>query len=339
MNSKALLLLISIVFLLTPFKILAQKCEELECDLIYDKCKVETELEVDYKECVRVHKELFAGICDKKSKDYSECMKRGQKNAEELCSEKLKENLRICDDIYKTCKEMEKKQCKKPTADKFPKTLNVTISRTCYWETNGSNIPTTNSDSYNIQGVVELKERRGAFIRYESKNLNVTYQFKSIGIMKNPSDKCYGKIVHKITGEGNTSADFILDIYIGEAAKFIEDVRKGKILTQKDLKQSDTKGVYDFIGNFAGSLLLESADESTGCTLTPRGQSPLPEVFVGVNQPLFSTEMVGMLKSSEVSNCEGKGYFKWSFSRGLGPLVQIFKKYGIPVKLINYTQD
>lgn len=259
------------------------------------------EAELEYQRCVNSKLLTFdkypdySKYCDPKSYNKAKCsefLKQATEKAKEECLDEYKENREkfakkeeyFCYGIYNTCKEMEKEQCKKPTADKFPKTLNVTISRTCYWETNDSNIPTINSDSYNIQGVVELKD-------------------------------------------------------IGESAKFVEGIRKGMIPTPKDLEQSGSKGIYDFIGGFAGSLLYQYADEQTGCKLVTMDTPPLPGFFVVGNQPLFSTQMFGKLKASEVGECEGEGYFVWNFSGGLGPMVRISEKYEIPVRLINFPQD
>lgn len=340
MSKKFLLLLISIIFFLMPFKALAQKCEELDCNSIYRECIEETKRSFNYRQCVEAHKGFLRWECKKDDIDYDKCIENAEITAIEVCTKELEERLKICSGILETCNQMKKENCKKITADKFPETLNVNISRTCYWERNGSNIPVKTTDNYTIEGVVKLKKRSGDIIRYESKNLNVSYKYKEIGIMQHRSDPCYGKIVHKVTGEGNASAKLILDIYIGEAAKFVKNIRKGEIPTPARPKQFSFKGVYDFSGIIeGGTLLIEGADEDTGCTLTPQGRVPLPEGFTIVDQPLFSTQMIGMLKSSEVSNCEGEGYFKWSFSQGLVPLVQIFKKYGISVRLINYTQD
>lgn len=169
-----------------------------------------------------------------------------------LCRKEMRKDytggMDFCWEVYNECL----KKREKPLSKNFPKKITVTISGNCNWDLPDVNIQEKGHMRYNIQGVLSLKERKADFLRYEAHNLSVYYSYNEIGISVNKSDRCYKRVVTRSTGEGNTSAEMILDIFLGEDYAKVMPGIKGDF--------------YSVIAQSAGDLLLETIENS--CELT-----------------------------------------------------------------------
>lgn len=243
---------------------------------------------------------LWGGVCALHghkvgSSKWYDCVDNETKNCKNIAHNDYRMGTDFCWESYNYCKEKREK----PSAKKFPEKLTVIISANCQWETGANtNIHDYNSYSYSVQGVVKVKERKKDFLRYESKTLNVVYNYKSIGLMKHRNDKCYGKIVKKGSGNDNSFANFILDIYLGEKWRKLPLVGEDS---------------YSLFVNFGGNVLLEGIENT--CELTSKKDSVMPFGFTTIpNQNLFSTAMAGIKKAGEPGfPCPGNGYVIWQF--------------------------
>ncbi len=130
---------------------------------------------------------------------------------------------------------------------KFKETIPISISIRSNWDYQLGNIRNVGSYSLTVSGNAKLIEEDGEFLRYAPENLTVNYKLEDRGIMMNPDDECYGKVIESVKTSGNTSVNedrFLLDIFLGELGKFSAMQWRGQIPNPENLKKAPASDNY-----------------------------------------------------------------------------------------------
>jgi hypothetical protein len=177
---------------------------------------------------------------------------------------------------------------------KYGKSMPISININTYVAYESGCHKVVSNFKANIKGTADLIEEAGESLRYSSKNLTTSYEFKEDHV-EICDDKCLGKIVEQRFGSGNARLEnFLLDIFLGQTGTFAWIASQGKAPTPEELKTP--KDVYQTMMVAEGRYTIKTKSNQA-CELGAPKSVSLPIQF-----------SVGM---AEIKPWGAKGSYTW----------------------------